>query len=250
MPRKSTAKRLVTLYDVNVEDILRKYYGGEDESSDEIIETPISLDNKININTLMHEKGNKSKNCVYFIDPNKEKIKLWVNMYDISQNEVLPRYTNKPCWWCRSTFSYHPIGCPIKYNSNNVSELKKKRISKKLSDANLTIEEGIDYFETEGVFCTFPCVKAYILDKLSKSGLINYKKSLALLSQLYTKLTGEIRIMPTASSWKMLIEYGGHLTPEEFRASTGVLHYTETVNIKRPLMYCSSMYFQEKRVKS
>ncbi len=184
-----------------------------------------------------------------FLDPHKSLVKLWGNMIDISQGESLPRYTTKPCWWCRSTFNSHPIGCPIKYNPEKSSGIDKDRMLERLQKLNLPATAGTDFFETEGLFCTFPCVKAYILDQISRTKSPKYKKSLTILTLLYMKLMGNVVIIPTAPTWKVITDWGGHLSPQEFRASTGLLEYSETVNIRRPYMYSTSAYIQEKRVR-
>ena len=197
----------------------------------------------------------RSKKAMNFIDPNKEKIRLWVNMVDIYTNGALPRYTTKKCFGnCRSKFKSHPIGCPLRYNcisedkSSKVSKLDRERIVNKFKEANLP-DDTTDFFETEGIFCTFPCIKAYILDQLSRTKSPKYKKSLTLLTLLYLKLVGVICTIPTAGSWKLTTDWGGHMSPPEYRSTTGLLEYTETVNIRRPYMFCSSNWIREKRIK-
>lgn len=170
-------------------------------------------------------------------------------MFDFVQNGALPRYTTRPCWWCRNKFSSHPIGCPIIYHPEPKSEEKKLHVLDIFRKSNLPVDNGTDFFETEGLFCTFPCVKAYILDQIARTKSIKYAKALTLLTLLYSKLVGDIAVIPVAPSWKVLIEWGGHLTPQEYRSSMGLLEYIETVNTKRPYMYPSSAYIQEIRVK-
>jgi len=245
---------MVTLHDLVAEEVLFYYYGPGDydsESSDDgIAETILEFgDEDIGITDLLHEKSKKSKRSLMFLDPHKSTVKLWGNMIDVAQGGALPRYTTKPCWWCRSTFNSHPIGCPIRYNPEKSSGSERDRILKRFREANLPLDCGTDFFETEGVFCTFPCVKAYILDQLSRTKSPKYKRALTLLTLLYLKLMGQITIIPTAGTWKVLTEWGGHLTPKEFRATTGLLEYIETVNSRRPYMYSTSTYVQEKRVR-
>jgi len=56
-------------------------------------------------------------------------------------------------------------------------------------------------------------------------------------------------IIPCAHPLGALIDYGGHLTVEQYRESFGVLRYDETANIKRPIMFSSSPYIEEYAVK-
>jgi len=249
---KSAKSTMVILHELVAEDVLLLHYGIEENSSDgeSIGETLIEFgDEDLEFTDLLHEKSRKSRRAVMFLDPNKAIVKMWGNMIDVTQNGALPRYTTKPCWWCRGTFNSHPIGCPIRYNPNKPPGRDRDRVLERLKEANLPLDSGTDFFETEGLFCTFPCVKSYILDESSRTKSPKYKRAMTLLTLLYQKLLGEICVIPTAGSWKVLTDWGGHLTPQEFRATTGLLEYTETVNTRRPLMYSSSVYVQEKRVK-
>ena len=205
------------------------------------------------VNDLLHEESN---DIVYFLDSKKNQIKVWPNFYDITKKGPLPNVaTSKKCWWDRSGFSTRPIGCPIAYHSNKSSGKDSKRFKTFLKNSGFKSEEKIsEFFETEGIFCSFPCVKAYIKENITKPALSTiYKESNTLLTLLYRLLHGKTSMcvdIPTAPSWKLLKEYGGHLTIREFRDSFGKLQYEETLNIRRPLMFCSSQYIKEIKTKS
>jgi hypothetical protein len=192
-------------------------------------------------NELLHER---SKRVHYFLDSHKVQAKYWGVMIDTTTNGPLLA-SNKPCWWCRTTFQTKPIGCPLAYHKKG-DGLYKERFKEKLKAANLSTDGPLDFFETEGLFCSFPCCKAYILDR---RGSVKYKESASLLVHLYYILFQEHEVIPTAPSWKMLREYGGHLSIQEFRATFGKLEYIETVNMRRPYMFCSSQYISAKRIK-
>jgi hypothetical protein len=188
----------------------------------------------------------KSKRCYYFLDHRKIKNKLWRIMYDFTSNGPLPQTTSKPCWWCRHSFSTTPIGAPIKYNSHKISGVEKERYEEKAGGVGAGTGTN-DFFETTGLFCSFPCCKAYILDQ---RGSIRFKESLSLLSLLFTRLYGVIEPdFPSAPTWKLLKDYGGHMTIQQFRQAFGVLEYTSTVNTRRPYMYSSSEYIKEKKIR-
>jgi hypothetical protein len=246
---------LITLTNINASEILlyhNDYINEAEIFSDDIQETVVEFSNckeDIAIGNLLHEKSKKSKRSIMFLDPHRCKVKFWETMIDLTSNGPLPRYTNNPCWWCRNKFSTHPIGCPIRYNYQKNTGLDKERIEERMEDLNLPLDQGNDFFETEGVFCTFPCVKAYIIDQISRTKSPNYRKALTLLTLLYLKLMGSLDPIPTAGTWKLTSEWGGHMSPLEFRSSNGVLEYIETVNTKRPYMFCSSNLIKEKRLK-
>lgn len=246
--------KIVVLSDIVASDVFLHHYGEPEEEQtpgdEEIQETIIDFGNEdVGIVDLLHEKSKKSKRSIMFLDPHKGQVKFWGIMIDMTANGPLPRYTPKPCWWCRNKFSYHPIGCPVRYNNHKDKGLDKERIEERIAELNISLENGNDFFETEGIFCTFPCVKAYILDQISKTKSPKYKKALTLLTLLYLKLVGVVITIPAAASWKLTTDWGGHMSPHEFRASTGLLEYTETVNTLRPYMFCSSNWIREKRVR-
>lgn len=217
----------------------------EDNETDETLpQTLISSDEDADIPVidLLHEKSRKA---YYFLDSRKIQVKYWGVMLDVTANGSLPSSTNKPCWWCRNPFKNSPIGCPLVYHSHKAGGIDKERFEEKLKAAGIPADKN-DFFETEGYFCSSPCCKAYIL---SQKNDVKYKDSSALLSLLISILYKRRDIIPAAPSWKLLKEYGGHLTIQEFRSSFGKLEYQETVNTRRPYMFCSSQYISEKRLK-
>jgi len=107
------------------------------------------------------------------------------------------------CWYCRHAFpsEWHPIGIPIKHRKEPTAG---------------TATAGCDSFECEGVFCSFNCVVAY----LQEHAEYRYKDSSVLLLMLYRKVMQHCRPLNTivpSPSWKLLREYGGHLSIDEYR---------------------------------
>jgi hypothetical protein len=201
------------------------------------------------VNELLNETGKKSKKCIMFLDPHKGQVKLWRMMFDLSSRGPLPIHTQKPCWSCRNRFQTHPIGCPIEYHPHLSSGKKKEKREELFRQHNLNTSLGNDYFDTEGIFCTFSCVKNYILHQIRVSRLPKYRKALTYLSTLHLRLTGKLSVIPRGKSWRLGIEWGGHMTARQQRASVGLLDYIETINVERPYMFCTGQLIQEHRVK-
>jgi hypothetical protein len=212
---------------------------------------------------IYHEQDLYSKRIIYFFDTKKERIKAWPVMVEAGKDGVLALYTKNPCRNCHHTYEGHPIGCPIRYHPhtsmqtmNNVHtahliEIRDKIVTF-LKNNNLSIETN-DFFETEKAFCSFPCVKSYILECLSNnSKSYRYQKSLSYLTLLYKKLY-DVSILPVdipkAPPIDVLETYGGHLTISEYRESFGVVKYTDTHNTKRPYMFSTVGIIEETKLK-
>jgi len=239
-------KTVLTLKNIDASQILIRHYGSTfSDHETEIPETSLEVEKEIDIADLLKEK---SPRCIYFLDNHKQKMKYWVNMIDVTQGMALPMYTTKPCWWHRAPFKTHPLGIPIRYSPHHQEGLEKNRLDERFQELNYSSETN-EFFETIGMVCSFPCMKAYILDQLSRNRSSRFKESLTLMTLLYSKMFGKIITIPTAPPWKIQIDWGGHLTPKEYTSTFGRLEYTETVNVRRPYMFSSSGYIQETRVR-
>lgn len=95
------------------------------------------------------------------------------------------------CWWCRLPIENEPIGCPLVFEK--------------------------DTYFTDGVYCSANCVKAYVLEYLQNDS--KYKHSIRLLSLMVseTKETFEPITIKPSLPWRLLIQYGGYVTPEKYK---------------------------------
>lgn len=220
-----------------------------------IIDEFFYLKNNVNEKEIVLSNNNQeeiSNNIMYgntqLSSSKSNEIKKHVTMVDFSKmNGVMPSATDKNCWWCRNKFSNQPIGIPIMYYPDtNAFELGASSngvlIQKYFEKENIILNEN-DFFDVEGIFCSFPCCKAYIKEHQFNS---KYKYSQSNLTLLYAKLYEELDLdIPCAPSWKILEDYGGTLTIEQFRDSVDKKYYNLTTNIKRPYMFITGIYFEE-----
>lgn len=196
---------------------------------------------------------NQKSTPEYFFDSKKNKIKTWPVQIDKTNDNILALYTNNPCRKCHHSFDTHPIGCPIKYipHISNKNDPKRLKIEQFLKDNNFDTSYT-DYFEIEHIFCSFPCVKSYILTKLSISpSSYRYTNALTYLSLLYKKLCSipdPIPTIPSAHDIDTIDIYGGHLSIDEYRQTAGILRFDKLVNAKRPLMFASLSHIEETNV--
>jgi len=235
---------MFTLKNIDVPRILARHYANDNvkpidlkgKRKYELPQTILTFENNdtVDLEEIEHEESDR---CYYYLDAHKKRVKMWPNMIDITLNGALPTSTTKPCWYCRHAFSTVPLGCPLRYVTNTAA------LEKYLNDKNFHKDKKkMGYFETEGIFCSFPCIKRYISDARSAT---RYKDSASLLTLLHFYYFKKVINIPLSPPWKTLATYGGHLTIDEFRKTFGLLAYVETVNVQRPLMFSSSQMTEE-----
>lgn len=121
----------------------------------------------------------------------------------------LTKPTSIKCFWCRHSFDNLPCTCPIQYDKVH------------------------NRYETDGVFCSYHCIVAYIYDSPNN---IRYRDSLHLLMHMHEQTFGfypKTNINP-APSWQLLEDYGGHMTIQQFRDSFKTTIIAETGVLSRP----------------
>lgn len=139
------------------------------------------------------------------------------------------------CFWDRHPMTTHPIGCPIYYHPNKLSKVcysdttKEKFVirqnisnTKTRSYITETDEHIIknDYYEVDGLCCSFNCALSYMLH-------CHKDPKIHLLSKMYLDYFGETMKITPAPDWRLLEEYGGHFSIQEFRESFGKLQYID-----------------------
>jgi hypothetical protein len=151
--------------------------------------------------------SNEQRNCLYqpLIKNDSINVRLYTSLSNKDEKKQIPSKTNLYCWWCKYQIpnDVHPIGCPIKYF--------KKDVSKNILE---------DYFETDGIFCSFNCILAYINDVNVYD--IRYRESGGLLYILYKKIFNEFppnMCIKPALNWRLLKNFGGIISIDEFRNS-------------------------------
>lgn len=139
----------------------------------------------------------------------------------VSSSVNLSRGKHYRCWWCTLLVQDEPIGCPI----NVLYDDKDKKT-----------------YSTDGIFCSFNCVKAYINDKEPVD--VMYKKSHVLLGHMFCDMNGSISNVSVepAPDKCLLAEYGGYMTEDQYRNCLGHMLYTKKGIVK---MYPVTSIFQE-----
>lgn len=212
---------------------LQKGYGDDDPMKTTRIENVIAVE----------EHG------VSFLDEHKKEVKCVATMVNWIGREKLPETTDMCCFWCRHQFATCPIGCPIYYVNpmieksytsqitkdkyymrENVTREKLSRMMESVSSSSSNVEIQAfpnHYYLTDGNFCSFNCVLAFIESQYHNSF---YRDSYYLLHGMYEQLVGkkmnQCKLNP-APDWRLLKAYGGNLTIEEFRRAFNHINYSE-----------------------
>jgi hypothetical protein len=255
--KRKSSKYIFTLTNVNTEKV-DQLYGIKLTSNITINhEQP---NNTTNLTELCDNTIDKTLQTISFLDESKKIYKCKVSMIDFrSGNEIVSNKYN--CYWCRHKFSSIPIGCPIEYISNNIVKNYHSEVSKdnyvirqnmtkskynffmkksftftsiKEKTCNLTVDNE-NYYMCDGIFCSFNCAKAFIIE--NKHNRL-YELSNMLLTKLYTDITclKDININP-APSWRLLEEYGGDLNINQFRENFNKVTYEYHGIIKNPIVF-------------
>lgn len=87
--------------------------------------------------------NNNIPQIVSFLSESKSIIKCNVIMYDISSKNI-EEFKNVDCYWCRHPFNTRPIGCPIRYVSNQLVKTYYSEISKDkyIIKENITLKKS------------------------------------------------------------------------------------------------------------
>ena len=231
MSKRKEIKYYFYLKNVDIENIDKKY--GLVRKSN-ILEprtpnnniTPIS-----NLNVILGE--DMDNYC--FLDETKKKHECVLST--IKHNE-LNKYSN--CFWCRHSFNTLPIGCPIKFEHSYVLKKFYSHITKNWYTLKESVSEkqlinyvnqdgkykviNKNYYITDGVFCSFNCCLAFIND--NKHNKL-YNNSIQLLNQFYYNIYNKEMGLDSANSWRLLKEYGGNQTINDFRNNFKKVSYVD-----------------------
>jgi hypothetical protein len=159
------------------------------------------------------------KHNITYVDELKNVHNAKVSTVYENQNRELS------CFWDRHPFQGEPIYCPVEkvhrpLIKHYVSSINGK--SYKIQDS-MQKPEYSEYY-VDGVFCSIECCLAFIQD--NKHDPI-YQNSEYYLRELF-HLT-EQKIAP---SWRLLSDYGGNMSIEEFRKS-----FVNTIYIPDGIVY-------------
>lgn len=210
---------------------------------------------------------NKNTEVISFLDESKKAHKCIVSMIDFHTNKEVGSMTYEyDCFWCRNQIPKNimGIGCPIKYISSqavksyyseiskdvyvikeNITITRKQKIDE-LKDSRLDILDK-SFYLVDGVFCSFNCCMAYIIENKHNS---IYDMSEMLLLKMYNDIYPHSIIhINKAPHWRKLRQYGGDMTIDEFRASFNKIDYKDFGTVFDIVQSKSIGYLFEEKLK-
>lgn len=257
--QRKKGKYVFTLMNVDVPKINNTYkFETLKEKLSDIID---NSNNTTKISELDMTKGTPP--TLSFLDESKSTHVCHISMIDFMSrmNVNLLRYH---CYWCRHPFDSRPIGCPINYVPShaekkyyscisrdtytikeNVTSNRRKDLKNNNSiKSNICLQIG-EYYETDGVFCSFNCCKSWIND--NKHNRL-YDSSNMLLMKMYNQIMDtKTVIIPPAPNWRILEQYGGHVNIIKFREDFNKIGYEYHGNTKLvPKFISLGTLFEEK----
>ena len=189
------------------------------------------------------------KNVSYF-DDIKQLHNCNLTMIDYTTSKEMSNLSNFNCFWCRHNIDSFGIGCPIKYippqitkcynseiNKNDSYTIKENITTEKYDTIDCTTNNIIckrrEYYEVDGIFCSFNCCLAWIEDNKNNKLYMHSKNLLyKMLNQLNEKKFE--KIIP-APNWRLLKEYGGHLSYDEYKSKFNKVSYTNRGIYYKPI---------------
>ena len=191
-----------------------------------IAHLPIDLSDVINeqVNDIFIKVDNYNHN-----DYNDAEVKLLRKKIDELQTKLFKYEKNvKPsiimcegrskCWWDKHFFNTPPVEMPTSYFNGK--------------------------FNCEGKFCSWDCMMAYNIEINDE----NVAKRTSLIYMMQKKTYNSFNIIKPASSWKVLIDFGGIVSIDDFRANllTNSLEY----NYIKPPMISRISYVEKIPIKT
>lgn len=225
---KKECQYIFTIRGICTEDVDIKYgIVTRDDLNKEIMEE--SKKNTTRLTDL--NKDNRPPCTLSFLGDSKQLHKCNVSMIDHTTNTNV-NMLQYNCFWCRNPFATIPIGCPVTYVPRKLSrkyvsvmnqnryEINEDTLLTELECAvaeNVTLLSDKPFYQTDGIFCSFNCCAAFIHDNKSKQ---LYFSSYMLLVKMYNDMFKKpITKIVVAPDWRLLKQYGGHLSISEFRNS-------------------------------
>lgn len=160
-----------------------------------------------------------------FLDPTKKTKRWTITMKDFISNTMLPpQVTDCRCWNDHHTFSGAPMGCPVQFVRETMTENYYSHANKKEMEIKSYGSEC--YYVTVGIFCNWGCQLAFAESKKNDPF---YRESISLIYKMYYENGGKGKLH-ASPPFTLLKAYGGPLSIEEYREKYNIDTFINTKN--------------------
>lgn len=142
--------------------------------------------------------GTNISNTQKMVDTDTKKLIHYVSLC----TKILPD-KNYFCWWCTLSIQKTSdiLGCPI----------------------DIKISNNEKQYATNGLFCSFNCIKAFVLETKDQ---VKYKNSIQYLAQMYCDMYNiEPIVIKPSPPWEFLTKFGGYMSENQYRDHIGKYTY-------------------------
>ena len=189
--------------------IVKKKINIEQKETPIITHLPITIECSNNDEIFIKNEDNNKEDEIKRLKKQIKELRKELNdsvidsdkVYNLDYNDV----NEIKCWWCRNEFCTPVVTLPENVFNNK--------------------------FQTFGHFCSYNCALAYNIEMNDE----NISKRTSLLHHLYKKTYNESKDIIKAPDWKILKEYGGIETIEQYRKNF-IFNTFEYQYLKPPLI--------------
>lgn len=175
------------------------------------------------------------------VQKEKTKLQTFITMIGYNNGVKLPLKPSIPCFGCHRIFTTVQLGIPIDYHpsiyhsKNDYTKIKNITVNER-QKLQTDVSNNIDvmeYFDTDGIVCSFNCMISVIEDNPSPL----YKKTPSLIPKMYKMIFGEYpkEKIIKSPNWRLREEYGGPLSDEEFVANLQTIQFTDMHQVDKTL---------------
>lgn len=194
---------------------------------------------------------------INFVNEISEDITCKIVMYDINSKKPLKKNTKYHCFWdkCEIPKHVHPLGCPVRKVCNRIKKTYRSNINKdtysiwegvsdksmvNMEEDSIYKKQNKSFYYTDGIFCSFNCILAYIHDNKHKS---IYNDSESLLMNMYYDINKKVDKVTKSPDWRLLDIFGGYLSINKYRQNFEKIEYEHMYSMNKimpvfvPLIY-------------
>lgn len=153
-------------------------------------------------------KGNRKK--VYTRENSSHQYSFI--LVNVTDKQYYPEHTKLHCLYDGFKIGDNPVGCPLEFYPAGT---KVRKSNSKNGDVEILSKSC---YVCEGIFCSLNCALSYAKSMKHENPML-YGQAEQFLQQMFFESHSKSSIGLTPANKKVIKEYGGEITVEQFRAS-------------------------------